>query len=60
MADGGGGMGGDVHMHVHALDAKDVKNYLHKNSHVLAPAMRKMARNFSPTSGSMSPLGSHA
>ena len=48
MADGGSG-GGDVHMHVHTQSTQDFQNFLSQNSHVLAPALRRLGRNFSPT-----------
>jgi len=48
MASGGGG-GGDVHMHVHTQSTQDFQTFLSKNSHVLAPALRRLGRNFSPS-----------
>ena len=41
--------GGDVHMHVHTQSTQDFQNFLSQNSHVLAPALRRLGRNFSPT-----------
>lgn len=46
-----GGAGGNISVHLHAgamLDSKGVENFFSKNSHTLAPAMRRMARNFTP------------
>jgi len=48
----GGTGGGDVHVHLHAgamLDPHGVSNFFQKNSHTLAPALRTLARNFTPT-----------
>lgn len=53
---GGGGASGDVHLHVHSLDAKGVQDWFRNNAHVLAPALRRNARNFAPTSMNTSPL----
>ncbi|MDR3414217.1 MAG: hypothetical protein P4L87_25195 [Formivibrio sp.] len=49
MAGDGGSGGGDVHMHVHTQSTKDFETFLTQNSHVLAPAIRRLGRNFSPT-----------
>ena len=53
LADQGQGVaaasGGDVHMHVHTQSTQDFQNFLSQNSHVLAPALRRLGRNFSPT-----------
>jgi len=51
MAEGGGSGGGDVHFHIKALDAADVRSYLKKNSHAMAPGLRQLARNFTTTKG---------
>jgi hypothetical protein len=48
LAGGGGGSGGAVHLHVHALDVKGVKDWMKTNSHAMAPALRQIARNFTP------------
>jgi len=48
---GRGGRGGDT-IHVHAMDARSFESYLKKNSHALAPGLRRMARNFTPKGGS--------
>lgn len=47
---GGGGSGGDVHLHVHGglIDAKGFETWLKGNSHTLAPALRNLGRNFTP------------
>lgn len=37
--------GGDVHLHVHALDHKDVKRYLSRNSGMVANAVGRSVRN---------------
>jgi hypothetical protein len=48
MANNGGGAGrSDVHLHVHALDAKDVRRFLLDNSDAVADSVRKAHRNFS-------------
>lgn len=51
LADGGGGGagGGPVNVHITAMDARSVRDYFKANSDKLAPALRKMARNFTPT-----------
>ena len=49
MADGGGDRK-EIHLHVHALDAQDVKRYLKSNSSALAPALSRLARNFTQLS----------
>ena len=36
---------GDVHMHVHTQSTQDFQQFLKRNSHALAPALRRMARN---------------
>lgn len=46
MAANGGASGGDVHLHVHAIDAAGVRDYFKRNSHTLAPGLRQLARNF--------------
>lgn len=43
---GGGGSGGDVHLHVHTQSVSDFKNFLKTNSHTLAPGLKALARNF--------------
>lgn len=49
IADSGASGGGDVHMHVHTQSTQDFQNFMKKNSHALAPALRQMARNFTPS-----------
>lgn len=50
-----GGLGGEndgVHVHLHAgamLDTGSIQNFFTENSHVIAPALRRMARNFTST-----------
>jgi hypothetical protein len=39
---------GDVHMHVHTQSTSDFARFLKANSHVMAPSLRQMARNFTP------------
>jgi hypothetical protein len=46
---GTGASGGDIHMHVHTQSTQDFQDFLSQNSHVLAPALRRLGRNFSPT-----------
>lgn len=41
----GGGDNGAVHLHVHSLDTGGVKDFLRRNSHVMAPGLRNLARN---------------
>lgn len=48
LSDGGGAGGAPVHVHINAMDAKSVRDYFKANSHTLAPALRNMARNFTP------------
>jgi hypothetical protein len=45
MADGGG-MGGDIHLHVTAMDSKDVARLFKDNGHHLAAALKQQVRNF--------------
>ena len=45
---GATGGGGDVHMHVHTQSTQDFASFLSQNSHVLAPALRRLGRNISP------------
>ena len=45
----GGGMGGDTHLHVHAVDSQSVERLFRDNGHLLAREMRRQARNFAPT-----------
>ena len=45
----GGGVGGDTHLHVHAVDAPSVERLFRDNGHLLAREMRRQARNFAPT-----------
>lgn len=49
----GGGSGETHHHHyeVNAMDARSLRDYLRKNSHAMAPALRQMARNFTPIKG---------
>lgn len=49
MASGGGSAGGDVHLHVHTQSTQDFQQFLKRNSHTIAPALRRMARNLTPT-----------
>lgn len=51
LASSGGSTGGDVHVHISALDARSVRDYFRANSDKLAPALRQMARNFTPARG---------
>lgn len=37
--------GGDVHLHVHALDHRDVKRYVNQNAHIIAKAVGGSIRN---------------
>jgi hypothetical protein len=46
MAEGGGAGGGDVHLHVHAVDAQSVKRLFESNGNALVAALRKQGRNF--------------
>lgn len=48
-ANGAAAGGGDVHFHVNTMDAGGVKDFLKRNAHVMAPGLRSLARNFSPT-----------
>ena len=50
MTDSGGG--GDVHLHVHALDASSVKKLFMSNGAAIASALSKQARNFNPHAAS--------
>lgn len=43
----GGGGGQPIHLHVHALDAKGVRDYFRANSNVLTPAVKDLVRRFS-------------
>jgi hypothetical protein len=53
----GGEGGGDTYTtHITAMDARSVRDYFKSNAHALGPAMRRMARNGTPTSIT-SPLG---
>ncbi|MBU3609095.1 hypothetical protein ICN32_00795 [Polynucleobacter wuianus] len=45
----GGGVGGDTHLHVHAVDSQSVERLFRDNGHLLAREMRRQARNFAPT-----------
>lgn len=49
MANGGGQSGGDIHMHVHTQSVSDFKSFIKNNSSVLAPGLRNLARNLTPT-----------
>jgi hypothetical protein len=42
----GGGGGQPVHFHVHALDARSVRDYFRANANALQPAVRDLARRF--------------
>jgi hypothetical protein len=46
MADNGGTGGGDVHLHVHAVDAHSVKRLFENNGAALVATLRKQGRNF--------------
>jgi hypothetical protein len=47
LADGGGASGGGaMHLHVHAVDAKSVKELFQQNGAALVDVMRKQRRNF--------------
>lgn len=39
---------GDVSLHVHTQSTQDFARFLKNNSHALAPALRQLARNFTP------------
>lgn len=59
MAAGQGGEGGGesaTNVYITAMDARSVRDYFKANAHTLGPAMRRMARNGTPTSIT-SPLG---
>lgn len=43
---GGGGSGGDTHLHVHAIDAKSVERLFHNNGAAMVSALRAQRRNF--------------
>ena len=49
----GGGMGGkgggDVHLHVSAMDGASVQRVFMDNGHHIAQSLRRQVRNFSPT-----------
>jgi hypothetical protein len=47
---GGRGSGGDVHLHVQAVDAASVKKLFMEHGGALADSLRKQGRNFSPKS----------
>lgn len=49
--DGGSGSGGsgDTHVHITAMDARSVRDYFKQNSAALAPGLRNLARNFTPS-----------
>ena len=40
--------GGNITIHVSAIDTKGFESWLHTNAHTLAPALRKLARNAVP------------
>src|SRR5882672_7036068 len=42
----GGGMGGEVHLHVHTQSVKDFKRFLMENRHAVADALRASTRDF--------------
>ena len=47
--DGGGlGDGGDVHLHVHAVDSDSVKRLFRDNAAALSEVLRRQVRNFAP------------
>lgn len=46
---GGGGLGGDTHLHVHAVDAASVERLFRDNGHLLARELRRQVRNFAPS-----------
>ena len=46
MADGGGAGGGDIHLHVHAMDAGSVKRLFMSNRSELAEALKAARRDF--------------
>ena len=46
MAENGGGAGGDVHLHVHAVDAKSVERLFRDNGKHLVTALQAQRRNF--------------
>lgn len=57
--EGQGGSSGNQSFvfNVSALDAKSVRDFLKTNYSSMAPALRRAARNYSPTSTTQSPLG---
>ncbi len=46
MVEGGGGMGGEIHLHVNAVDSKDVARLFKDNGHHLAAALKQQVRQF--------------
>jgi len=44
----GGGGGGDVHLHVNAIDANSVKRFFDNNGAMIAKVMRDQHRNANP------------
>jgi len=46
MASGGGAGGGGDTYQINAIDARSFRDYLKRESHNLAPGLRRMARNF--------------
>ncbi len=46
LADGGGSAGGDVHLHVNAVDGQSVKRLFENNGAALVNVLRKQGRNF--------------
>lgn len=53
----GEGGGGVTNVHINALDAKSVTEMFRNNPNILAPALRRAQRNYSPTSQNKSPMG---
>lgn len=48
---GGGTSGGDTHYHINAIDAASLRDHLTKNYTSIAPALKRLSRNFTPVKG---------
>lgn len=44
----GGGLGGDTHIHIHAIDARGASDWINRNGDKFAAAVRRQARLFNP------------
>ena len=52
LGDSGGSVsGGDTHFHIQTLDANSFRDYLKSNASSMAPALKKLSRNFTPVKG---------